>query len=54
MSAPLPQLPPAQKHRAIAGRFSEVVRGVTGWEVRTPVRRAGPGPSHARCRFAPP
>ncbi|ATG50769.1 TIGR03086 family protein [Brachybacterium vulturis] len=37
MSASLPQLPPDEKYRVIAARFSEVVRGVTEWDAPTPV-----------------
>lgn len=37
MSIPLPQLPPAEKYRVIAARFTEVVRGVTDWDAPTPV-----------------
>lgn len=38
MSAPLPQLPPAEKYRTIAARFTEVVRSVTDWDAPTPVK----------------
>lgn len=37
MSTPLPQLPPAEKHRRIAARFTEVVHGVADWDAPTPV-----------------
>ncbi|MGP9539254.1 maleylpyruvate isomerase family mycothiol-dependent enzyme [Brachybacterium sp. AOP43-C2-M15] len=36
-STPLPQLPPAEKHRVIAARFTDVARGVTDWDAPTPV-----------------
>lgn len=38
MSAPLPQLPPAEKYRVIAARFGEVARGVVDWDAPTPVK----------------
>lgn len=37
MATPLPQLPPAEKHRAIADGFTRTVRGVTDWDAPTPV-----------------
>ncbi|HEX7351197.1 TIGR03086 family metal-binding protein [Brachybacterium sp.] len=38
MSTPLTQLPPAEKYRLIAARFTEVVHGVTDWDAPTPVK----------------
>jgi uncharacterized protein (TIGR03086 family) len=37
MTAPLPQLPPAEKYRAIADRFAATVRGTAEWDAPTPV-----------------
>lgn len=37
MSTPLAQLPPAERYRVIAERFTTVTHGVTDWDAPTPV-----------------
>ncbi|UQN29019.1 TIGR03086 family metal-binding protein [Brachybacterium kimchii] len=37
MTAPLPQLAPAEEYRAIADRFAATVRGTADWDAPTPV-----------------
>ena len=36
-SLPADPADPAERHRAVAGRFTELVRGVTDWDAPTPV-----------------
>ncbi|MFE5777299.1 hypothetical protein [Brachybacterium sp. NPDC056505] len=41
MTAPLPQLAPAEKYRAVADRFAATVRGTADWDAPTPVVGGG-------------